>query len=38
MRQHVRVCQAMIDEFDRDSDGLIDEGEFISIMKQTTIY
>ena len=30
--------QAMIDEFDKDSDGFINEEEFIDIMKQTTIY
>merc|ERR1719473_1469456 len=30
--------QAMIDEFDKDSDGFINEDEFISIMRQTTIY
>ena len=30
--------QAMIDEFDRDHDGLINESEFASIMKQTSLY
>jgi centrin-3 len=30
--------QAMIDEFDKDTDGQISESEFISIMKQTTMY
>lgn len=30
--------QAMIDEFDKDADGCINENEFISIMQQTTIY
>lgn len=30
--------QAMIDEFDRDLDGEINEDEFVYIMKQTTIY
>merc|ERR1719414_552219 len=28
----------MIDEFDRDQDGEIDEGEFVEIMKQTSLY
>ena len=30
--------QAMIDEFDADNDGMINEDEFMSIMKQTSIY
>ena len=30
--------QAMIDEFDKDGDGEINEGEFLNIMKQTSIY
>lgn len=30
--------QAMIDEFDKDEDGEIDEQEFMAIMKQTSIY
>ena len=30
--------QAMIDEFDRDQDGQINEDEFMYIMKQTSIY
>mmetsp|Transcript_13481 Transcript_13481/g.11548 ORF Transcript_13481/g.11548 Transcript_13481/m.11548 type:complete len:170 (+) Transcript_13481:64-573(+) len=30
--------QAMIDEFDKNQDGLIDEQEFLSIMKQTSVY
>lgn len=30
--------QAMIDEFDHDQDGMINEDEFLSIMKQTSIY
>jgi centrin-3 len=30
--------QAMIDEFDKDGDGEINEGEFLGIMKQTSIY
>eukprot|EP00921_Rhytidocystis_pertsovi_P009378 GHVQ01015086.1.p1 GENE.GHVQ01015086.1~~GHVQ01015086.1.p1 ORF type:complete len:201 (+),score=34.45 GHVQ01015086.1:231-833(+) len=30
--------QAMIDEFDKDLDGEIDEEEFLSIMKQTSLY
>ena len=30
--------QAMIDEFDKDNDGEISEQEFLSIMKQTSIY
>jgi centrin-3 len=30
--------QAMIDEFDKNQDGVIDETEFMSIMKQTSIY
>jgi len=30
--------QAMIDEFDKNGDGEIDEAEFMSIMKQTSIY
>jgi len=30
--------QAMIDEFDKNADGVIDETEFIEIMKQTSIY
>eukprot|EP00360_Condylostoma_magnum_P001314 CAMPEP_0168316084 /NCGR_PEP_ID=MMETSP0210-20121227/14216_1 /TAXON_ID=40633 /ORGANISM="Condylostoma magnum, Strain COL2" /LENGTH=80 /DNA_ID=CAMNT_0008294545 /DNA_START=272 /DNA_END=514 /DNA_ORIENTATION=+ len=30
--------QAMIDEFDRDSDGLISQEEFLNIMKQTSVY
>ena len=28
----------MIDEFDKDGDGEINEGEFLGIMKQTSIY
>lgn len=28
----------MIDEFDRDGDGQINVEEFVSIMKQTSIY
>ena len=30
--------QAMIDEFDKDSDGVISLDEFMAIMKQTSIY
>ncbi len=30
--------QAMIDEFDKDGDGEINEQEFLGIMKQTSIY
>ena len=30
--------QAMIDEFDKDGDGEINEHEFLAIMKQTSIY
>ena len=30
--------QAMIDEFDKDEDGMINENEFLSIMKQTSSY
>lgn len=30
--------QAMIDEFDRDQDGAINEAEFAGIMKQTSLY
>ena len=30
--------QAMIDEFDKDQDGEINEAEFLAIMKQTSIY
>lgn len=30
--------RAMIDEFDQNDDGYIDESEFIAIMKQTSIY
>ncbi|KAL8444629.1 hypothetical protein Emag_005412 [Eimeria magna] len=30
--------QAMIDEFDRDMDGEISQEEFMSIMKQTSLY
>lgn len=30
--------QAMIDEFDKNGDGEIDEAEFLAIMKQTSIY
>lgn len=30
--------QAMIDEFDKDGDNEINENEFLSIMKQTSIY
>jgi centrin-3 len=30
--------QAMIDEFDKNGDGVIDEQEFMAIMKQTSIY
>ena len=30
--------QAMIDEFDKDGDGAINESEFLGIMKQTSIY
>jgi len=29
---------AMIDEFDKDNDGMINEEEFTYIMKQTSIY
>ena len=28
----------MIDEFDKDGDGEINEAEFLAIMKQTSIY
>eukprot|EP00696_Hemimastix_kukwesjijk_P008159 gnl/Hemi2/20321_TR6741_c0_g1_i1.p1 gnl/Hemi2/20321_TR6741_c0_g1~~gnl/Hemi2/20321_TR6741_c0_g1_i1.p1 ORF type:complete len:171 (-),score=62.90 gnl/Hemi2/20321_TR6741_c0_g1_i1:129-641(-) len=30
--------QAMIDEFDKDRDGLISEAEFFNIMKQSSLY
>ena len=30
--------RAMIEEFDQNDDGFIDESEFVSIMKQTSIY
>lgn len=30
--------QAMIDEFDKNNDGVIDVEEFLGIMKQTSIY
>ena len=30
--------QAMIDEFDKNNDGVIDIEEFLAIMKQTSIY
>ena len=30
--------QAMIDEFDRDQDGMISSDEFMYIMKQSTMY
>lgn len=30
--------QAMIDEFDRNGDGVIDEAEFLAIMKHTSLY
>ena len=30
--------QAMIDEFDRDQDGMISKDEFMYIMKQSTMY
>lgn len=30
--------QAMIDEFDKDQDGEINEDEFVYIMKQSTSY
>ncbi|KAH7815319.1 centrin [Monocercomonoides exilis] len=30
--------QAMIDEFDKDQDGAINENEFIEIMKQTSLF
>lgn len=30
--------QAMIDEFDADRDNEINEDEFVSIMKQTSLY
>lgn len=30
--------QAMIDEFDKNNDGVIDIEEFLGIMKQTSIY
>ena len=30
--------KAMIDEFDKDGDGEISEQEFLSIMKQSSIY
>jgi centrin-3 len=30
--------QAMIDEFDKDQDGAIDQNEFIAIMKQSSLY
>ena len=30
--------QAMIDEFDKDADGLINESEFMSIMQQSSNY
>lgn len=30
--------QAMIDEFDKNGDGVIDQAEFTSIMKQTSLY
>ena len=30
--------QAMIEDFDKDEDGMINENEFLSIMKQTSSY
>jgi len=30
--------RGMIDEFDQDQDGEINEDEFVSIMKQTSLY
>jgi centrin-3 len=30
--------QAMIDEFDKDADGMISEEEFLNIMKQSSAY
>lgn len=30
--------QAMIDEFDKDCDGAINQEEFMAIMKQSTLY
>ena len=30
--------RGMIDEFDQDQDGAINEEEFVSIMKQTSLY
>lgn len=30
--------QAMIDEFDKNGDGVIDQAEFTAIMKQTSLY
>jgi EF hand len=37
--EHPRACvQAMVDEFDRDQDGEINEAEFMYIMKQTSSY
>jgi hypothetical protein len=32
-----RLTQAMIDEFDRDQDGEINETEFMYIMRQTSV-
>ena len=37
-RVDARGTQAMVDEFDRDQDGEINEAEFIYIMKQTSAY
>jgi centrin-3 len=33
-----RCAKAMIDEFDRDQDGEINQEEFVYIMKQSSIY